>query len=123
MLSLALALTLIQDTSTQQQQQAQQIAGAVAGMMGVFFLIWLVIMAFIVFCFWRIFTKAGMAGALSLILIIPGIGPLIVVCLLAFGDWKVIPITQATALPPHYTPPTSYPPAPPSYPPSQPPAA
>ena len=120
MLSLALALTLVQDTSTQ-QQQAQQLAGAVAGMMGVFFLIWLVIMAFVVFCFWRIFSRAGMAGALSLLIIIPGIGPLIVICLLAFGDWKVVPIGQAAPLPPPYQPPPSYPPA--SYPPSQPPTA
>jgi len=116
-----LALALLQTDDT--QAQANHIAGIMAGM-GAFFLFFgLIVTAFFIFCLWRIFTKAGMAGALSLILIIPGIGPLIVVCLLAFGDWKVIPITQATALPPPYTPPTSYPPAPPSYPPSQPPAA
>jgi uncharacterized YccA/Bax inhibitor family protein len=91
-------------------QQSQQLGAAMAGMMGIFLFVWLIFMAFAVFCFWRIFTKAGMAGALSLLLIIPGIGPLIVVCILAFGEWKVTPIVTYASLPPQYPPPT-YPPA------------
>jgi hypothetical protein len=49
----------------------------------------LVLMAFPVFCFWRIFTKAGYAGAMALIWLIPGVGPLIVICILAFGEWPI----------------------------------
>lgn len=92
-------------------QQSQQVGAAIAGMMGVIFIVWLLVMAFVVFCFWRIFSKAGMAGALSLLMIIPAIGPLIVVCILAFGEWKVVPVAQYVALPPAYPPPPSYPPA------------
>lgn len=92
-------------------QQSQQFGAAMAGMMGLFFLVWLVVIAFAVFCFWRIFTKAGMAGPLSLLLIVPAVGPIIVVCILAFGDWKVVPRTNAGYIPPY--PPPSYPPAPP----------
>jgi hypothetical protein len=92
-------------------QQSQQFGAAIAGMMGIFIICWLLFMAFAVFCFWRIFTKAGMAGPLSLLLIIPGIGPLIVVCILAFGEWKVVPVAQYAPLPPAYPPPPSYPPA------------
>ncbi len=47
----------------------------------------LLFMAFPVFCFWRIFTKAGFAGPMALIWLIPGIGPLVVICILAFGEW------------------------------------
>jgi len=91
-------------------QQSQQVGAAVAGMMGIFVIVGLLFTAFAVFCFWRIFAKAGMAGALSLLLIIPGIGPLIVVCILAFGEWKVVPVAPYGALPPQYPPP-NYPPA------------
>ena len=107
----ALALALLQDTTTTPQQQ--QIMTAMAGMMGIIFFIWFLVMAFIIFCFWRIFTKAGMSGAMSLLMLIPGIGPIIVVCLLAFGDWKVAPIPQYTAVPPVYPPP-SFPTQPPT---------
>jgi hypothetical protein len=91
--------------------------------MGLFiFLFVAAAVGFVIFCYWRIFTKAGMNGALSLIMLIPGIGGIIMLCILAFGDWKVVPISQVAPLPPPYVPP-SYPPAPPSYPPSQPPTA
>lgn len=96
-------------------QQSQQFGAAMAGMMGLFFLIWVVAIAFAVFCFWRIFTKAGMAGALSLLLIVPAVGPIIVVCILAFGEWKVVP--RPTAYVPPYPPAGGYPP-PSGYPPS-----
>jgi hypothetical protein len=102
----ALALALIQTDDT--QAQANHIAGIMAGM-GAFFLFFgLIVTAFFIFCLWRIFTKAGMAGALSLIAIIPGIGGIIVICLLAFGKWNVIPAPYA-AVPPAYPP--TYPPA------------
>ena len=71
---------------------------------------------------WRICKRAGLSPQLSLICAIPLIGRLITTYILAFGDWKVVPIAQAVPLAP-YSPPTSYPPVPPSYPPSQPPAA
>jgi hypothetical protein len=92
-------------------QQQQQMAHMVLAMMPVFLLVGLVFMAFFVFLFWRIFTKAGLSGPLSLIVLFPGIGPLIVLCILAFSDWKVVPVPQQV----YYTPPS------PAYPTSTPP--
>ena len=48
----------------------------------------------------RIFTKAGMAGPLALLLLIPGVGGLVVLCVLAFGQWRVAPVAPASYYPP-----------------------
>ena len=90
-------------------EQAKQAFAAAAGMMGVILCFGLAFVAFFVFLLWRIFTKAGMPGPLALIGIIPAIGPLTVLCILAFGEWKVVPAPQYAAYPPSYPPP---PPAP-----------
>lgn len=37
---------------------------------------------------WKIFSKAGLHPALSLLLFIPAIGPIIVLLILAFADWQ-----------------------------------
>lgn len=36
---------------------------------------------------WRILTRAGYSGALSLFHLVPGIGAFIVMAILAFGTW------------------------------------
>ncbi len=36
---------------------------------------------------WRICTRAGFSGALSLLHLVPLIGPFIVMAVLAFSDW------------------------------------
>jgi DMSO/TMAO reductase YedYZ heme-binding membrane subunit len=95
------------------QEQAQQISRVMLAMMPVFLLIGFAMMAFFVFLFWRIFTKAGLAGPLALIVLFPGIGPLIVLCILAFSEWKVIPAPQQYAYPPPQYPPAAYQPPPP----------
>jgi uncharacterized membrane protein YhaH (DUF805 family) len=89
--------------------QVNHMAGAVAGMMGFFMLLGLAIIAFHVFVFWRIFTKAGLAGPLALIGLIPPIGWVIVLCILAFADWNVIPApSRYGGLQPYPPPPTNY---------------
>jgi uncharacterized membrane protein YhaH (DUF805 family) len=100
------------------QYQQQHIAGLMAGM-GVFvMLIVLAFYIFFVFLYWRIFTKAGLAGPLALLFLIPGLGQLIVPCILAFSRWNVAPLPpQYGALPPNY--PAPYPPPPPPMPPQQ----
>jgi uncharacterized membrane protein YhaH (DUF805 family) len=97
--------------------QVNHMAGAIAGMMGFFMLFGFAIIAFAIFLFWRILTKAGLAGPLALLVLFPGIGWIIVLCILAFSDWQVVP-----AAPP-YPGLQSYPPPPPSYPPPPPPAS
>jgi hypothetical protein len=87
--------------------QMQHFNGVFAGMMGMIMLIGLFIVAFMIFLFWRIFTKAGMAGPLSLLILLWPIGIFIDLCILAFGEWRVTPVAVA---PPYYPP--NYPPAP-----------
>lgn len=68
---------------------------AMMAMMGPFLIVGLVIYAFMIFCWWKIFAKAGFSGALALVwlaAIIPLIGPLI--CLgvfiwFAFAEWPI----------------------------------
>ncbi len=108
MASMALALAVLQDTAEQQRQVGNMIGGIGAGIILVAVLFVLVFVAFFIFLFWRIFTKAGMSGALSLLILIYPIGFIIVLCVLAFGDWKVVPVTTAS---PYYPP--TYPPTPP----------
>ena len=62
--------------------------------------------AIIIIPFWQIFKKAGMGGALSLLMIIPLVN-IIMVYVLAFSRWKVVPAPDFAA---PYPPPT-YPPA------------
>jgi len=37
---------------------------------------------------WKIFAKAGHRGALGLLMLVPGVN-LIMLCLLAFGEWPI----------------------------------
>lgn len=64
---------------------------ALAGLMAFGCVFWLVLLlaalAFPIFCFWRIFTKAGYNGAMALIWLIPVVGPIVVISILAFGTW------------------------------------
>ena len=93
--------------------QVNHMSGAIAGMMGFFMLFGLAIAAFAIFLFWRILTKAGLAGPLALITLVPGIGWIVVVCILAFSDWRVVPApAQNSGLQPYPPPPANYPPRP-----------
>jgi hypothetical protein len=47
-----------------------------------------------IFLWWRIFSKTGNSGAFSFLIFVP-FGTLIIMCILAFGQW---PITKT---PPH----------------------
>ncbi len=64
---------------------------ALAGLMAFGCVFWVILLlaafAFPIFCFWRIFTKAGYNGAMALIWLIPVIGPIVVISILAFGTW------------------------------------
>ena len=53
------------------------------------FLLALAVLAFQVWLFWRVFSKAGYNGAMALLVLIPAFGPLIAMCMLAFGDWPI----------------------------------
>ena len=60
------------------------------------FVIWLAMaafgmaaLAFMVYCYWRICTKAGFAGPMALLMLVPGFGAIILVLMLAFADWPI----------------------------------
>jgi uncharacterized membrane protein YhaH (DUF805 family) len=79
-------------------------AAAVSAMMGMIGTIWLIGLAFIalnIWFFWRIFAKAGYSGALSLLNLIPGVGNLVCILILAFGTWpnepgQMAPVNRIT---------------------------
>ena len=95
--------------------QANHMTGAIAGMMGVLVVFGLAIYAFTIFLFWRILAKAGLPGPLSLLVLVPGIGWMIVLCIVAFSDWRVIqaPLLYSV-LRPYTPPPANFPPPPPT---------
>jgi len=63
--------------------------------------------------YWQIFKKAGFPPALSILMILPFIN-LIMLYVLGFSQWKVIPAPTQT-----YYPPPAYPPPPQQYTPPQ----
>ena len=117
--ALALALTLLQDSTDQPSQAASTMLGGLGVGIIVFAVLFgLAIIAFFIFLFWRIFTKAGLAGPLALLVLLYPIGFLIVLCILAFAQWKVVPAPLAA---PYYPPVPPPPPPPAAFPPSDPP--
>jgi hypothetical protein len=86
------------------QNQVQQMSALFAGMGMIFLLIMFAVAVFVIFLFWRIFSKAGMPGPLALILLLGPPGMLIVACILAFAEWKVVPAPALTYVPPAYPP-------------------
>jgi amino acid transporter len=95
--------------------QYNHMHGMIASLVGVFMILGFAMIAFFVFLFWRILDKAGLSGPLSLLLLIWPIGLIIVACILAFSNWKVIPAPQLyPGLQPYPPPPPSYPPPPPA---------
>ena len=63
-----------------------------AGMFGFGMVILVIALAMTIFfawLFWRIFARTGMNGALGLICLVPSVGPLICLLILAFSRWPI----------------------------------
>ena len=63
----------------------------IAAMSAYFLVIFVIIMAVVIFsvwCYWRIAVKAGYSGPLSLLLLIPGAN-LVILILFAFTQWPI----------------------------------
>jgi hypothetical protein len=97
-----------------QQPDPAHVQQMVAMMLPMMVIFGVVISALIVIPFWMIFKKAGLGAPLSLLMLIPGVS-VIMLYVLAFSRWKVMPIPEygypPTYPPPGYVPP-AYPPAP-----------
>jgi len=63
-----------------------------------------VLYAIIIVPFWFICKKAGFSPWLSLLNLIP-LGGIILMYVLAFADWNVVPVSQAILQPPPHQPP------------------
>ncbi len=64
-------------------------AGVIATLVMVYGVVLLAIVGFTVWIYWRIFVKAGYNGATALLNLVPGIGQLICIIILAFGRWPI----------------------------------
>ena len=105
----SLALFLLQNTPD--SEQAMHIF---ALMMAIIPFIILIGIAILMVPFWFILKKAGFTPWLSLVCLVPTLGVLVLLYVLAFAEWKVVPAPQQAWSPqPPYSP---YPPQPP-YPP------
>lgn len=81
-------LALFLQQTTLDPEQAQKIALAMMAVMPIFYVVF---MAIIILPFWFICKKAGFSPWLSLLNIIP-LGTLILLYILAFAEWKVLPV-------------------------------
>jgi heme/copper-type cytochrome/quinol oxidase subunit 2 len=96
----------------QSQPDPELVNRIIMAMMAIIPIIFVVVIAIIMVPFWFILKKAGFSPWLSLVCVIPSLGALILLYVLAFAEWKVVPAPQAA-----YPPPYPYPPPPPQYPP------
>ena len=67
----------------------QQLNATLATFGLVFGLISLAVFVFTIIVWWRIFSKAGYSGALSLLIFVP-IANIVMLCILAFAEWPIL---------------------------------
>jgi len=85
----------------------QKMVMAMFALIPIFILIGIIIL--MVPC-WFICKKAGFSPWLSLLCLIPSFGVLVLLYILAFADWKVMPAPQQQGWAPPYPPQPPYPP-------------
>ena len=88
---------LAADTSS--DMTTAQAFAFMSAMFGTIAIIAIALTIFFVWMFWRVFQKAGFNGALGLLCLIPSIGPLVCLIILAFSTWP-----NERAVPPAVTP-------------------
>ncbi len=81
-----------------------------AALMAILVPFFIIVTAIVLIPYWVIFRKAGFTPWLSLLMFVP-LGNIIMLYVLAFSQWKVVPVQAAypQAYPPTY-PPSSFPP-------------
>ena len=76
------------DPSTVPPETAQMLA-AMGPFFATFGLVMLLVCVFMIFCYWKIFSKAGYSGALSLLMLVPLVN-LVSLWVLAFKQWPAL---------------------------------
>ena len=100
----SLALFLFQN-----QPNPNQMVGILAAVAGFYAVLYVIQAAIFMVPAWFIAKKAGFSPWLSLINIVP-LGTLILLYVVAFSEWKVIPAPQVGWAPPPYPTQPPYPP-------------
>lgn len=73
-----------------QDKEVEKMFAFIPGLPGHFEMLILIIMvALVIVPFWRIFSKAGFPGALSVLMLVPFVN-LIMIFFLAFADWPAL---------------------------------
>jgi uncharacterized membrane protein YhaH (DUF805 family) len=96
----------------QTQPNPEMIQHMIMATMAIIPIIILISIAVVMVPCWFILKKAGFSPWLALLCIVPSLGTLVLLYILAFAEWKTIPAPQVAAYPPPYPPPP-----PPAYPP------
>lgn len=68
--------------------QSQAVSTALTAYFAIIGIIALASIIFAVIIYWRIFSKAGFSGALSLLMFVP-IANIVMLCILAFAEWPI----------------------------------
>jgi hypothetical protein len=68
---------------------SQGLAAALGAGLFIWGIISLLLIVFAVIVWWKIFSKAGYSGAMGLLMFVP-VANLIVLCILAFGEWPIL---------------------------------
>lgn len=93
----------------QQGPDPEQIQRMVIAMMTIFPILFIIGVAIVLIPCWFICKKAGFSPWLSLLVLFPGLGQLILLYILAFAEWKVMPVApQPWAAQPPYPPQPPY---------------
>jgi len=78
-------------------------------MVPLFFVFYLVAVALVMVPCWFICKKAGFSPWVSLACLVPSLGTLVLLYVLAFADWKVVPAPPQAYWPPQQPPPSTPP--------------
>ena len=71
----------------------------ITAMMAIFPILALIFVVLMMIPYWMIWKKAGFSPWLSLLMLVPLVN-FVMLYVLAFTEWKVVPLSQATAMPP-----------------------
>jgi hypothetical protein len=82
------------------QPNAEQMTNIIAAVIGFYAVFFLVMETVIIVPFWFILKKAGFTPWLSFLNLVPSLGTLILLYLLAFAEWKVVPAAVQAWVPP-----------------------
>ena len=96
----------------QNQPDPELVQKMAMAMIPIFFILMLIGIAIVMVPFWFILKKAGFSPWLSLLCIVP-LGMLVLLYIVAFADWRVLPVSGAMwqGQPPYPHPPQApYPP-------------